>query len=261
MRFLFVVILVILGANILKAQYWFGPTAGAHLTDHSYQSTTYDTDSFNVKPDWNFHVGGSFFYTANKTYSVYSEIVYERVSRVVKNVPGVTTETRSSANYHFLSIPLNLRVNYEIPGTLVTLYGGGGIKLSWWMGGNGEIDLEEFQEYFTEEEIPLEYKIVYRQSKSDGLTTLAQTDAHRIIYSLQGGGGVMVNITDHSRIVGDFRFTFGHSNMGFNGSPDFTWAQYYENFEYRHHMYSLSLSYIIEFNAQLAMKGKSVSGK
>ncbi len=238
-------------------QYWFGPTAGAHLTDHSYQLSTYN-DEYEVKPNTNFHVGAQFFYTANNTYSVFSELLYERIGKEVNNIPAVTSPALSKSQYHFLSIPLNLRVNFAVPGTLIKLYGGGGIKLSYWLGGRGSVSLEEFDEFFPEG-YELEYKMRFRQSRADGFETLANVDANRLQYALQLGAGLTVDITDHSRVVADFRFTFGHSNMGFNGSPDFEWSEYYENFEYRHHVYAISLGYIMEYNAQLARKGKSTN--
>ena len=121
--------------------------------------------------------------------------------------------------------------------------------------------LEEFNEFFSEEELEkgLVYKIVYNQRKSGGANSdkLAFTRANRFQYALQLGAGLNFNIINGSRIFMDMRFTFGHSNMGFNGSPDFKWDDYKENFEYRHHIYSLSVGYILEYNAQLARKGKS----
>lgn len=239
-----------------QAQYWFGPTVGFHLADHSYLSSTYDTDSFKISPNLNFHAGASFTYTANNTYSVYGELLYERIGKRVKNITGVTLPADSKSQYHFISTPIMLRVNFRFGGSPVSAYVGGGTKLSYWLGGNGEIELQQFEEEFGEDESVLEYRMVYKQRKSSN-KKLAFIDANRLQYSLQLGGGLNFDIVNESRIFLDFRFTFGHSNMGFNGSPNFEWDDYYENFEYRHHLYALSVGYILQYNAQLARKGKS----
>ncbi len=262
MKSLLPVILLVL-SHISVGQYWFGPTVGFHLADHSYQATDYH-DFYTVKPDLNFHAGGQFMYVAGTPFdlhffSVYGEILYERIGKTVRNVPDISSIARSTSRYHFLSVPMNLRVNFAIPRTLVKAYAGGGIKLSYWLGGRGEVSLEEFEEFF-EIGYELDYKMRFRQSRAEGDDTkLAMVDANRLQYALQAGGGFTVDVREHSRVVVDFRYTYGHSNMGFNGSPDFQWAEYSENFEYRHHIYAISLGYIFEYDAKLARKGKSTS--
>jgi hypothetical protein len=267
MRKFLVVILLFIGVTSLQAQYWFGPKFGLHLADHDYLSSTYAQDSFKVNPNLNFTVGATFTYTANKRYSVFTELAYERIGRKVSNRDGITAPSStnietglpnysfvSRSTYHYLSVPFMLRVNFAIPSTRVGFYVGGGTKISYWLGGNGLVSLQEFDEFTIED---IEYRIVFRQSRSDGVEKLAFTDANRIQYSLQLGAGFNVDLPNESQVNLDFRFTYGHSNMGFNGSPDFEWVGYYENYEFRHHLLAVSVGYILQYNAQLARKGKS----
>ncbi len=256
----FIVVLILAFSSLSGfSQYWFGPTVGFHLADHNYLSSTYDTDSFKISPNLNFHAGASITYTANNTYSVYGEILYERIGKRVRNVPNISFPADSKSQYHFLSFPVMLRVNFGFGNAPFRAYVGGGTKISFWLAGNGEIDLDQFQEFLNDDERPVEYKIVFKQSNATE-TDFANVRANRVQYSLQLGTGLNFDLVNNSRLFLDFRFTFGHSNMGFNGSPDFSWQpEYYENFEYRHHLYALSIGYILEYNAQLARKGKSTN--
>jgi hypothetical protein len=145
---------------------------------------------------------------------------------------GVTRAISNTYN-NFLTIPLMLRVNFgSIP---VHFYVNAGPKVSLWLGGKGKIDLDELVENSVD---PIKYSYVYRQSAAKGNRKLAIRDANRIQYALTAGGGMYLDLRNGSRFMIDLRQSWGHSNMGFNGSPDFSgWVDYSENFAYTHNMY------------------------
>ncbi len=236
-----------------SGQYWFGPRLGVHRVDHIYQESTYKSDSFNVKPDYNYQFGVVFDYTANARYSVHTEINYEKVGTDLKNKIG--TAVKSSMNAHFLSVPLMLRVSFGRQPS--HWYVNGGPKLSYWMGGKGTIYEASFDENIRSQR---KYKIVFSQSKAnEDLTKYkAVTDGNRVQYALALGAGSYLDMAAGGRLNFDVRYTFGHSNMGFNRNPNFVISNNYtHNFKYRNYMLSASVSYILEYNAQLQRKGGS----
>ena len=136
-------------------------------------------------------------------------------------------------------------------------YINGGTKLSYWLYQNGTLE----NEFLQEGEPPiLNYTLAF---KDDGNNTdfsvLALERPNRLQYALQLGAGAYFDLAVDSRIMLDIRYSFGHSNMGFNGSPDFDFETYIEDFEYRHNALSVSVGYMFEYNAQFKRKGKSTN--
>lgn len=240
------------GASLSYAQYWFGPRVGMHRVDHIYQESTYATDSFSVKPDYNYQFGIIFDYTASDRYSVHTEINYERIETDLENKIG--TAVRSAMNNSFISVPLMLRVSFGRQPS--HWYVNGGPKLSYWLGGSGDIYEASFDEFPNS---PDKYKIVFAQSKSNASTKKAVVDGNRVQYALALGAGSYLDLAIGGRLNFDLRYSFGHSNMGFNRNQDFVVGNYTENFKYRNFMLSASVGYILEYNAQLQRKGGSTN--
>jgi hypothetical protein len=235
-----------------QAQYWFGIKVGGQLSDHVYEEKTYDTDSFSVSPDYNFHVGAMMTYQASEKYAVHVELNYQKIEKRLSNLQGVTPRALSKSSYHYLTLPFLLRFNFgRAP---FQFYLNGGPRLAFWLRGTGVIELDEFAEFNIDR---IDYQIVHNRDNSDNLDQLALDRGNILQYGLTFGGGVNFDLRNKSRIMLDFRYTFGHSHIGFNGSPDFQWVNYYENFEYTHNILSVSVGYLFEFDAMLQRKGKS----
>lgn len=244
-------------------QYWFGPKVGIHGVSHRYQLEEYKSDSFNIRPDLRWQVGAVLTYTASDRYSVHTEINFERIGRTLKNDQGQFPAVFSKTKFSFLTVPLLLRVNFgRAP---FHYYLNGGPKISYWLSGSGKLtDLEEFIE-FQNADYVLDYEIVFkskneRPPNDEGNNArLHLENGNRLQYALTLGGGAYFDISNGARIMLDFRYSFGHSNMGFNDNTAFTFDDYEENFEYTHDMLSISVAYMFEYNAQLQRKGKSTN--
>ncbi len=247
--FLSVVLLFI--TTQVQAQYWFGPKAGFLLTDHTYQSKTYEADSFKVALDYNFQVGAVLTYDASDRFSVHTELNFERYGKKLRSFDTINY-ARTRLNYGFLTVPLVMRFNFGRAPFL--FYVNGGTKLSYWLYGNGQIDAAGREEA---EDPILDYTLVF--SSNADFDKLHLERPNRLQYSLLFGGGAYFDMRNDARIMLDIRYNFGHSNMGFNGSPDFDFETYYENFEYRHNTLSISVGYMFEYNAQLRRKGRSTN--
>ena len=260
-RVLVTILFTIVSVFSLKAQYWFGVKVGGQMALHDYLDNHY-RDTFDIAPNLNYQAGAIFSYTASRTYSVHGELYYKRLGRQLEN-NEFNIQAKSFQISHYLTAPFMFRVNIHFGNFPLALYVNGGIELNYWLGGNGGLRLDEFEEFFSEEELqdeyPVRYKIVFSERARKSESDRWLVDGNRLQYAITGGFGTTFTLPNGSRIVADARYTRAHSNMGFNGSPDFQWAAYYENFEYRPHQIALTLGYQMEYNAQLARKGKSTN--
>ena len=246
-------VLLALG-NFCAAQYWFGPKVGFNRTDHNYQSETY-RDSFNIQSNYNFEAGVVLTYEASRRYSVHTELIFERSGRNLENRENIPRAT-SKSNSGYLSIPLLLR--YNLGRAPYLFYVNGGVKLSYWLFNNGRIE-----NAFLEEGVPpfREYRLRINRGSTIESNRLALQEANRLQYALLIGVGANLDLRNKTRVMVDLRYSFGHSNQGFNGSPDFNFGDYVENFEYRNNTISLSIGYLFEYDAQLKRKGRSTNSK
>jgi hypothetical protein len=256
-KILFPILLFLIFSNA-HGQYWFGPKVGVHVVNHRYQLAGFKSDSFNVSPDIRYQFGAVLTYTASDRYSVHTEINFERIGRTLQNFENKTPTVFSKTKFSFISIPLIMRVNFGR--SPVSYYLNGGPKISFWMGGSGKLrDLDEFVEAFGED-FTLEYDVTFNEN-NESLTEKPILEANRLQYALTLGGGFNFDIRGGARIMLDFRYSFGHSNMGFNDNPAYRYdaSDYEENFEYTHDMISVSVAYLFEYNAQLKRKGGSTN--
>ena len=239
-----------------NGQYWFGPKGGIQRTDFIFQEADYKTDSFNVSSDLSGQFGLMFIYQASEKYAVHAELNYERLNKKVTNKADDDIPIFSKTRFHYLTIPFSLRWNFG--SEPVHYYIGGGPKLSYWLGGTGEILLDEFNEARTVD-APIPYSIYFTQDKGGDSDKRAIVEANRFQYGLQVSTGMYFDVVTGGRVLVDLRYSFGHSNMGFNDNSDFTFTTYTENFEFRNYSLSLSLAYLFEYDAALQRKGSSTN--
>lgn len=236
-----------------QAQYWWGPKFGGNRSEFVYQSSTY-LDSFSVKPSYNIEAGIVGIYQASNMYSVQSELLFEQVKKELRNKDFNEIEAFSRSTNNFLSIPITFRIS--LGKEPVHYYLSGGPKLRYWLGGNGMIDVPDGDEFV---EPPKEYKrLVFNQERSQTAENVyAVPGANRLQFALVAGGGFYLDLVTGGRLQFDVRYTFGHSNMGFDGNPDFTFIDYAESYRYRNNTLSISLAYLFEFDVELQSKGMS----
>lgn len=254
-------------------QYWFGPKFGVSYIDHVYQESTYEKDSFNVPHDINFQTGVVFEYTATGMYSVYGELMYERIGRTVKDLETDGQREFSKMTNHFITIPIMLRVTLgSVP---FHYYVNGGPRLSYWIAGRGTHQLDFFEEFGPTDEdgnpVPIDYKITFNSDKSSpgDFNTGYVSKPNRLQFGLSLGAGMIFDLASGGRLQLDVRMNWVHSNMatnsgkdtnlvhGVNTDPDF----YRENFEYFHNIGSVSVAYMFGYNSQLRRKGKSTASE
>lgn len=256
-QYLLTVVFFLISINV-QAQYWIGFKGGPSFIMHDYQYEDYK-DSFNIEDNYNFHLGAIMTYVASKRFAVTTELNYERRSRALSNVPDVSDSATSIFNTHYLTTPILLQVNFgESP---ISFYVNGGIKLNYWMAGNGTLYTSDIAISTAPAINAVDYNVVFDESDpKSGHKSI--NDANRLQYGLSAGTGFYLDIINGGRVLVDFRYNFSHSNLGFNGaSKDFfdSAVPYYENFEYRNHSITISLGYLLYYNSQNKRKGSSAA--
>ncbi len=259
MRILFVASILMFLTVSANAQFWLGPKVGFQRTGFKYQNDEHlflvnSTSEIpqneiydKVKHDYNFHVGGAMTYTASFKYAVHLELMYERVQ---KSIERASFDLDNKFTYNYLSLPLLLRVQYGKEPR--HYYINAGPKISWWMSGKAFINESVLGN--GDDEV-IEYEIAYNFKANPEENVLVVDNPNRIQYALNIGGGALFDIATGARIQVDLRYSWGHSNLGFNRGSEL--EQYYENVEVSNQMISASVAYLIPYNPIDALKGKS----
>ncbi|MFY0628214.1 MAG: PorT family protein [Reichenbachiella sp.] len=260
-------LLLFIGAN---AQFWIGPKAGITYTNNVYDDYTYKA-RYNVSQDINWHAGLSMDYDSDGRFVVHSELTYERVGNNVSNLSS-EPKLEASSVYHFLSLPMMVRIIFSGRRSAVKFYGQAGPRMKFWLAGNGQTEADEFEENgFNGLAYNVRFKNVEDRDDSgitdpdeSGLRQGAEFIVHkpnRVQYSLDIGGGMFMDLSNGQRLSVDAKFSWGHSNMGFNVEGDgLNLPTFDEDIEYSHNMLTLSVAYLFYFDPIMARKGKSTDG-
>lgn len=259
-------IALILVAEVTFGQFWFGAKAGGHRTSFNYQDEEFvflleqrefvQSDLYKpVKANYNYEFGAMMSYTATDRYSVHTEINYERIGKNVRSREGQYA-IDNDFTYKYLSVPLFLRVN-----TLskpIHYYFNLGPKISYLLSAKGDLSIQLFQET-NPDQLTISYDVVYN---FDDVTDpngrqLVLDNPNRIQYSLNLGAGAMLDLKTGGRLMLDFRYSWGHSNLGFNRDSEL--LEFGENVEYSNQMLSFSIGYLIPYNPADLLKGTSTN--
>ena len=259
---------ILLSAN---AQYWFGPKVGYHYTIHDYQDSNYKQD-YKVSKDHNFELGVVVTYTASAKYAVQGELYYERIGNRVSNKEDRFFVNSKSA-FNYISFPILLRIS--LGHEPVHWYINSGPKLSFWTGGTGLLEFANDESINPDGLDIVDYAVVFTRSDAEGISNNKYfvNESNRIQYALTIGGGFYLDLANGARAMFDFRYNWGHSNMGFNDDLQIADGRtiqegdnipvngYQENYEYTHNTLSFSVAYLFEYSADLKRKGNSTSSE
>lgn len=262
---LFFILLLFL-TNLGFAQYWFGPKIGLNYVDPLYQDNAIERDLYDVDNDFDFQIGAALNYTATDLYSVYTEIVFERMNRDLKNKSLSAITVDSKAVNTFITVPVMLRISLgQVP---FHYYVNGGPKISYWVSSKGSLFLSSFEERVildpvTGDAIPpgaQDFRVTFNSGKANGDDVLLLDAPNRLQFGLAAGAGAFFDLASGARLMVDFRYTFGHSNLGFDRAGSsfvFPDDEYIESFEYTLNTVSVSVGYLFGYNAEFKRKGRS----
>lgn len=246
--------------SIGYAQFWIGPRFGVNFTGYKYQNEVnarvrIDSLKYTVDNLVNFDFGIAFEYTTTGRYSVHTEIVYQKIKNRVKSKPGDMLLI-SESTYNFISVPLLVKINFEI--SSFQFYLNGGPRLSYWVNGKGKIQADELIEYGLEN--GFSYKVRFGHPSQNLISQgnfFFVPKSNRLQYAFEVGSGITYTLNENFRTYFDFRYTIGHSNMGFNDQADIGLTDYQENIEYAHRILSLSVGVLVGYDPNRKKKGAS----
>ena len=233
-----------------------GPVIGALASRPHYDNRDY---SKVYKPGYglSFQAGGVLEIKASDYFALHTELLYRQVS---KRTRGIDNYTISRDTYNYLSAPILLRGS--VPVGQWEVYLNGGPSISYWLGGHSFLRHGELIEL---EVYELDHRIAFREAPTEDLFTepLYVNNANRIQLGLELGSGLMVPLSGRYLMV-DFRYRWGHTNMGNADSQYTTLIFYDDDLSFATHSWAVSLAYLIEFDLiKLTRKGKSktIKGK
>ncbi|MEL6559317.1 MAG: outer membrane beta-barrel protein [Bacteroidota bacterium] len=258
--------MLFLVTEVTFGQFWFGVKAGGHRTSFNYQNEEQvflleqrefiQEDLYQpVKANFNYEFGAMMSYTATDRYSVHTEINFERISKNIRSREGQYF-LDNEWNYNYLSVPLFLRVS-----TLskpVQYYFNLGPKISYLLSAKGDLSIQLFQET-SPDKLVNSFDVVYNfedANNPDG-GQLVLDNPNRVQYSLNLGGGAMLDLKTGGRMMLDFRYSWGHSNLGSNLDSEL--LEFGENVEYSNQMFSFTVGYMIPYNPAELLKGTSTN--
>jgi len=270
MKLVFILVAVFYSTH-LQAQFWFGPKGGIQFTKNVYDDKT-TPQTYDIGSQLGWHAGISLDYQTEGLFAVHTEIMFEKIKNKTTNKEG-NALLISESTYNFISAPMMLRAMFGF-GQL-KFYAQGGPRVKYWLGGNGSAKLDDL--------LPLAgvvYDVKFKNIIDRDVSNLqiAQIDGedwltnvefivenpNRLQYSIDIGGGVFFDISEEQRINFDLRYSFGHSNMGFNvfqGGLGLELSEneqvYVEDLEYHHNTLTLSVAYLFGYSPSMQKKGKS----
>lgn len=213
--------------------------------------STYDDlafhESYQRIPALAFHAGMAVNVKVSDLFSLQTEWLYEE-SR--KHIEHRLLGDWQKETYRYLSLPLLLRVS--VPSGYNEFFFNAGPRISYWLGGEGEIMHGEVLDFEME---TLRYEMVFSES-GDNFRFPIQ-DANRFQLGLDFGVGALFPMGTQSLMV-DFRYFVGHTNMVKSDIKYLPLTFYEDNLQHTQHMLSLSLSYLFNLDFhELKTKGKS----
>ncbi len=212
-----------------------------------------------VRPIPGFHAGAVIAFKVKDRYFLNTEYIY---SQKGKNVTGkIDPDLNDKVIYRHIDIPILFAMHFK--GNLAKTrqfkwYINAGPNTSYWLGGKGVINSGDLIENGKQE---LKYKIAFgtRPDYNDA-DILYIKDAKRLQFGMNVGGGILLEPGKKQKVMIDFRYEIGHTQLGNAQSSQFIIpADYQDNLKGRNKGIRLSIVYLFEFSSDKKElnKGKS----
>jgi len=249
----FIIIQVFLVQNS-NAQFLFGPLAGTQATQIKF-GPLYDGETYGVQPNLGFKVGGALNYSMSDNFSLHSELAYAQTGKTLTS--SSDDNFKHKASYHFLELPLLLRLNFGAQARGVQWYVNAGPQVNYWLSGKGKITAS--QPAGREGTYDTKYDIRFGEGEVEEEVAYVH-DANRFQFAIDVGGGVILPMRAQKLML-DVRFSYGTSFMGKGESIPMGVSEFTDNFEYTNNVLSISAAYLFELDIWDLRRGKSRSKK
>ncbi len=241
-------------SQIIRAGFKAGP---------QFSWVTVDDPKFNtiadVHPMAGFHAGLVLAFKVKDRYFLTTEYIY---SQKGKNVTGkIDPNLNDKVVYQHVEIPVLFSMHFKgrvSNSREFKWYINAGPNTSYWLGGKGVIQSGDL----IENRIPeLKYKIAFgTRPDHNNPDILYIKDANRLQFGMNVGAGVLLEPGGNQKVMIDFRYEIGHTQLGNAGSSQFLVpSDYQDNLKGRNKGIRLSLVYLFEFSSDKKElnKGKS----
>lgn len=213
----------------------------------------------NVHPIPGFHAGAVIAFKVKDRYFLNTEYIY---SQKGKNVTGkIDPNLNDKVIYRHIDIPILFSMHFK--GQLAKSrqfkwYLNAGPNTSYWLGGKGVVNSGDLIENGLPE---LKYKIAFgTRPDHNNADILYIKDAKRLQFGMNVGGGILLEPGGKQKVMIDFRYEIGHTQLGNATSSQFLLpSDYQDNMKGRNKGIRLSLVYLFEFSSDRKElnKGKS----
>jgi hypothetical protein len=213
-----------------------------------------------IHPVPGYNAGVVAAFKVKERFYLHTEYLYSTKGKKVKGRIDEMLEDRIKYNYIDVPILYNIHFRGSLGGMRkFQWYAGAGPLFSYWLGGKGKINSDEFAENNFE---PFEYHIRFGERGEDiGETNIIyMKEVKRLQLGFNFGGGIMLEPSEKNKIMVDLRFEFGHTWIGTPTSADYVLpVTYDDNLKARNMGLRFSLMYLIQTNLDKKVRNKGKS--
>lgn len=213
-----------------------------------------------IRPVPGYNAGAVISFKVKERYFLHTEYLFSTKGKIIRGRIDKMLEDRITYNY--IEVPVLYNIHFK--GSLGSVrkfkwYAGAGPLFSYWLGGKGWINADEFAENSFP---PFNYKIRFGERGEDvgEFDIIYVKDVKRLQLGFNIGGGILIEPVNSSKIMVDLRFELGHTWMGTQTSADYVLpVTYDDNLKARNMGLRLSVMYLFESNLDKKVRNKGKS--
>lgn len=259
LRYLLSIIVWLISIPLYSQVMQYGVKGGAQLSLFTSDDRTF-RKSVKTQPRPGYHAGFVLSFKVKDRYFLHTEYLYSTKGKVNRGKIDKVLEDRITYNY--IEVPLLYNIHFK--GSLGNTrefkwYAGAGPLFSYWLGGKGWINSDEFAENNFP---PFEYKIRFGERGEDlkDFDIIYMNDVNRFQLGFNMGGGILLEPANSGKIMVDLRFELGHSWMGTATSTDYVLpVTYDDSLKGRNLGLRFSVMYLFERNTDKKVRNKGKS--
>lgn len=243
-------------AHSISAQILFGPKIGYHASSTRY-AKLYDGVDYTQGMIYAPQIGALYGFNLSSNVSFYSELYYSQRGKNEKTNDLITLLRTHEARYHFLELPLMLRLTFPFEKNAKSpkAYINAGPHIAYWLSGKGT--LSSLEAYGSTTLVQTEYSIRFEKEETQESVLFAE-DANRLQFGLNIGSGVIIPVNKKGDIFQfDVRYTWGSTFMGSNLNLPIATSGVEENYSFGHSQISASIAYAFHLDILGMRRGKS----
>jgi hypothetical protein len=244
---------------LLSQVIYFGVKAGPQLSWMRSDDRDF-RELVRSLPRPGFSAGGVVSFKVKDRYFLHTEYLFSTKGKVNRGKVDKVLEDRITYNYIEVPMLYNIQFHERLAGgRQFKLYAGAGPLFSYWLGGHGWINSDEFEENSFP---PISYKMRFGSRGEDlGETNIVYMhDVKRFQLGFNLGGGVLLEPANAGKIMADLRLELGHTWMGTPGSADYVLpVTYDDSLQGRNMSLRFSLMYLFEKNLDKEVRNKGKS--